>query len=220
MGKKKVEDILSKTLTPEEFKQWKFDQEKYAGIHDYFLSKQVANPERSLQEIFDDSNDELGPKVYIASAYTKGDQAMNTKFQIDIFNILLDLGFCPIVPLVSHFLHLVHPRPYEDWIKYDNALLPLYDCCLKFEHIPSSGADGEEEQFLQMGKRVFKDIFDLCEYYGHAPTSTDILNIHSVKIPTIDGSFIQPHTSWEDVDTIFKRFHGKSFEFAKKETID
>jgi hypothetical protein len=70
------------------------------------------------------------PIVYVASSYTKGDVAVNVHFQCGIFDQLLTGGkVIPVVPLWSHFQHLLFPRPYQDWIDYDQALLKLYDCC-------------------------------------------------------------------------------------------
>jgi hypothetical protein len=50
------------------------------------------------------------PIVYIASAYTKGDPAVNVHFQCKIFDELLGDGVVwPYAPLVSHFQHTVFP---------------------------------------------------------------------------------------------------------------
>ena len=114
------------------------------------------------------------PTVFIASPYTKGDPAINTNFQCRIFDRLLSDGrVLPIAPLWSHFQHLLFPRPYQDWIAYDQAMLPLYDCCLRlnaespdlaYEQIESSGADAEVATFLAAGKPVFRSIDDLYDW--------------------------------------------------------
>lgn len=114
------------------------------------------------------------PVVYIASPYTKGDVAMNTHFQCKTFDTLLTDGkVWPIAPLWSHFQHTVFPRPYADWIAYDQALLPLYDACLRLTaHLPqvgytqkeSSGADGEVETFMRLGKPVFYSVEELYQW--------------------------------------------------------
>ena len=111
------------------------------------------------------------PIVYIASPYTKGDPAINTHFQCKVFDKLLSDGrVLPVAPLWSHFQDLLFPRPYEDWIKYDKAMLEIYDCCLRLPaSIPrigyyqdqSSGADEEAEIFKKQGKPVFYSIKDL-----------------------------------------------------------
>lgn len=108
------------------------------------------------------------PTVYIASAYTKGDVAVNVRFQCRIFDFLLTTGkVLPYAPLMSHFQHALYPRPYADWIAYDLAMLPLFDACLRLDatddRLPgycqseSSGADGEVAEFTRMGKPVFYD---------------------------------------------------------------
>lgn len=117
--------------------------------------------------------------VYIASPYNKGDVAINTHFQCSIFDRLLSDGkVLPIAPLWSHFQHILFPRPYEDWIRYDQALLYLYDCCLRLNAVneklgycqkESSGADGEVETFMKLGKPVFYSIDELYEWIDHNP---------------------------------------------------
>ena len=114
------------------------------------------------------------PIVYIASAYTSGDPAINAHFQCKIFDQLLADGLVwPVAPLWTHFQHTLFPRPYSDWIAYDRALLHLYDACLRLDvEIPalsysqskSSGADGEVEVFQALGKPVFYEIASLYEW--------------------------------------------------------
>lgn len=111
------------------------------------------------------------PTVYIASPYSKGDVAMNVHFQCKIFDQLLtDNKVLPVAPLWSHFQHLLFPRPYEDWINYDQEMLQLYDCCLRLEaNLPkqnytqdeSTGADAEVSSFVRMKKPIFYSIDDL-----------------------------------------------------------
>lgn len=108
------------------------------------------------------------PVVYIASPYTKGDPVINTHFQCRIFDQLLtDQLVLPVAPLWTHFQHLLYPRPYQDWIKYDQETLFMYDCCLRLEAVcdrtgyredHSSGADAEVAAFQAQGKPVFFSI--------------------------------------------------------------
>lgn len=114
------------------------------------------------------------PTVYIASPYTKGDQAINTHFQCKVFDQLLNAGkVLPVAPLWSHFQHTVFPRQYKDWIDYDQAMLPLYDACLRlnvehanldYNQIASSGADAEVAKFMKIGKPVFYSIEELYRW--------------------------------------------------------
>lgn len=117
---------------------------------------------------------ESKPIVYIASPYTRGDVAVNVWFQCKTFDQLLSDGrVIPVAPLWSHFQHTVFPRPYEDWIKYDQSLLHLYDCCLRLEarhesmayhQHESKGADAEVEAFRTMNKPIFSSIGELVAW--------------------------------------------------------
>ena len=114
------------------------------------------------------------PTVYIASPYSKGDQAMNAHFQCKIFDQLLGEGkVLPVAPLWSHFQHILFPRSYQDWIDYDQAMLEIYDCCLRlsaklpnvnYEESESSGADAEVRTFKKLGKPVFYTIEELYSW--------------------------------------------------------
>ena len=111
------------------------------------------------------------PVIYIMSPYTKGDVAINTRFQCEIFDRLMDdKRVWPVVPLWSHFQHIMFPRQYKDWIEYDLALFPRYDAGLRLtaSYAPlsymqheSSGADGEEKEFARLNKPVFQSIPEL-----------------------------------------------------------
>lgn len=103
-------------------------------------------------------------KPYIASPYTKGDIAVNVKLQLDVFAELMDAGFIPFAPLYSHFQHMAHPRPYEQWIKLDLAWVEVCDCVLRLGG-ESSGADGEVEYAKSLDKPVFYSIEELKAYY-------------------------------------------------------
>ena len=103
-------------------------------------------------------------KVYIASPYTKGDVAVNVKRQLDCANTLMDLGLAPFAPLYSHFQHMAHPRPYEDWVKIDLEWVKVCDCVLRLEG-ESSGADGEVKFAEQLSIPVFKSISEIIIHY-------------------------------------------------------
>jgi len=99
-------------------------------------------------------------KVYIASPYTLGDVAVNVKFQMDTFDELVDLGFAPFVPLYSHFQHMMHPRPYEDWVRLDFEWINVCDCLLRLGG-ESKGADTEVEYAKKLGIPVYYSIKEL-----------------------------------------------------------
>jgi len=82
-------------------------------------------------------------KVYIASPYSKGDQGLNVKRQMDVAEELMAAGFCPIIPLLLHFQHIAHPRTYEHWLQISREWLQGCDAVLRLPG-ESYGADQEE----------------------------------------------------------------------------
>ena len=103
-------------------------------------------------------------KVYIASPYTHGDVVANVRYQIDVANELMNLGFCPYTPLLSHFHHLVHQRSYTDWMAQSREWLQICDCLLRLSGV-SDGADNEVSIARQSGKPIFLSIEKLQKFY-------------------------------------------------------
>ncbi len=99
-------------------------------------------------------------KVYIASPYTIGDVAVNVKVQLDMYDQLMTLGYAPFAPLYSHFQHMAHPRPYQDWIKIDLVWVEACDCVLRLPG-ESKGADGEADYARALNKPVFYSLEEL-----------------------------------------------------------
>lgn len=102
-------------------------------------------------------------KIYIASPYTLGDVAVNVKVQMDTADVLMTHGFAPFVPLLSHFLHMNCPRPYEDWLALDNAWIPGCDAILRLPG-KSSGADKEVALADSLDIPVFYEIEKLIAW--------------------------------------------------------
>ena len=99
-------------------------------------------------------------RVYIASPYSIGDQAINVRRQIDCANNLMDLGLVPYAPLLSHFQHLVHPRSIEDWYRFDNEWVKACHYLLRLPG-KSKGADDEVELAIRHGIPVVTSIEEL-----------------------------------------------------------
>jgi hypothetical protein len=83
-------------------------------------------------------------KVYIASPYSIGDQALNVRRSLKAADELLDNGLFPFCPLLSHFWHMMYPRQYESWMLYDLEWLKTCDAVLRLPG-ESKGASREEE---------------------------------------------------------------------------
>lgn len=109
-------------------------------------------------------------KVYIASPYTKGNKIENVKKQIDCASELIDLGFAPFAPLLSHFIYLKHPKGYPVWLKLGLEWIDVCDCLLRLEG-DSPGADIEVDFALGIKKPVFYSMAQLKEYYRIKPIS-------------------------------------------------
>ena len=91
--------------------------------------------------------------IYIASPYTKGDVAANIKRSMIVADKLIALGYCPIVPLMSHFLHMYNPRPYEDWLRIEEELVRRSEVVLRI-YGASTGADREVKLAKELGIHV------------------------------------------------------------------
>jgi hypothetical protein len=99
-------------------------------------------------------------KVYVASPYTKGDIAVNVRRQIDCADELMNLGFAPFLPLLAHFQHLIHPRPYDNWIAVDLEWIKCCDAMLRLSG-ESIGADLEVKKAKEWDIPVFTSITEL-----------------------------------------------------------
>lgn len=98
--------------------------------------------------------------VYIASPYTKGDQAENVAAQMKAASELIHWGFAPYWPLCSHFLHMFHPQKYGTWMDIDMGFLRLADILLR---IPgeSHGADLEISRAIELKIPIYYDVISL-----------------------------------------------------------
>jgi nucleoside 2-deoxyribosyltransferase len=83
--------------------------------------------------------------VYVASPYTFGDKLVNVQRQIDAGDELIALGFCAVVPLLSHYQEEQGKGfAWEDWMRQSIEKLRRCDVLLRLEGY-SEGADLEEE---------------------------------------------------------------------------
>jgi len=116
-------------------------------------------------------------KIYLASPYTNGDKEKNVNLQLDAANELIDRGYAPYTPLLSHYQHLRHPRKETDWYALDNEFLVLCDVLIRIKpirdevEITSPGADKEEAyaRLLKIPVFVFNTIEEMCIYLDTHP---------------------------------------------------
>lgn len=81
-------------------------------------------------------------KVYIAGPYSHPDPVKNMHSAIHMGNKVLDAEYCPFIPHLTGFWHLICPHPYEDWLAYDLEWLAACDVLLRMPGC-SAGADLE-----------------------------------------------------------------------------
>lgn len=100
-------------------------------------------------------------RVYIASAYTQGDVAINVRKVILVADELVKRGHTPYIPHLTHFWHLVSPKEVKFWYDYDNSFLGHWaECLLRLDN-ESKGADAEVERAKRLGIPVYFRIEDL-----------------------------------------------------------
>lgn len=157
--------------------------------------------------------------VYIASPYTIGNQAENVRYQIDIAEELMALGYCPLAPLLNHFHHLVYPHTHSEWLMQCLSLLSKCDCVLRL-HGESIGADREVAHAEELGIPVFHSIAKLSYHYllenkkKEEPTP-DSLSLIEVTPNRCIGCGADPSNRWT-VDPGDKRTKEEYDEICKK----
>lgn len=102
--------------------------------------------------------------VYVASPYTKGDVAVNTRVNIEAGDKLAVLGFVPFIPLLTHFWHMLFPHPYQFWTAIDLHWIDKCDALLRLPG-ESSGADAEVAYARERNIPVFFSIEALQAAY-------------------------------------------------------
>lgn len=105
-------------------------------------------------------------RIYVSGPYTL-DPEKCTRAAIHAGNVLLDAGFAPFVPHLSHFWHtLVGERHYEDWMRIDLAWASVCDVMLRLPG-ESSGADREVAMAEDAGISVFRGTAEeFCATWG------------------------------------------------------
>ena len=104
----------------------------------------------------------MSMRVYVAAPYTHGDIGENMRRAIDAGMAILDSGDAPVVPHLSHFLHLQHPRPYETWIEMGLELLAGCDAVVRLSGF-SPGAERETKRAAQLGIPVYLGVGEFLE---------------------------------------------------------
>ena len=99
-------------------------------------------------------------KVYVAGPYTKGDMEQNVKNAIDASSELIKLGLAPFCPHLSHYIDIVHPHSWQQWMDIDIEFLRDCDIVLRLPG-ESKGADLEVETANKSGIPIFYSISEI-----------------------------------------------------------
>lgn len=106
--------------------------------------------------------EKMKTKVYVAGPYTSPDSCINTHNAIEMGDRLLEAGYVPFVPHLTHFWHTMSPKDYQTWLDYDEQWMVMCDVMIRLPG-KSSGADREEAIFRKLGKPVFRDLSRLIK---------------------------------------------------------
>lgn len=99
-------------------------------------------------------------RIYVAGPYTKGDVAQNVRNAIAAGNQLALCGHVPFIPHLTHFWHMLHPRPWQFWMVQDLEWLKQCEALVRLPG-ESVGADREVETAKALGLRIFHSVLDV-----------------------------------------------------------
>lgn len=104
-------------------------------------------------------------RIYIAAPYAKGDVAENVRRAILAADELLRAGHIPFCPHLSHFWHLLCPKPRDLWLGYGLEWLAACDALVRLPG-ESEGADAEVEAAQALGIPVHRSVGEFLEAGG------------------------------------------------------
>lgn len=99
----------------------------------------------------------MKPLIYIAGPYTIPDPVENVHHHMRWWFKIAEGGLMvPVMPTLSMFLHLLHPKPYEFWLDIDFEVLAHCQAMFRIKG-ESKGADMEEKKAEELDIPVFYD---------------------------------------------------------------
>lgn len=118
---------------------------------------ELANPATAIP---------LRTKVYVAGPYTNPDPCANTHRAVHTGQLLLNAGYSPFIPHLTHFWHTMIPNPYQVWLDYDMEWLLACDVVLRLPG-ESSGADKELAMAKQAGIPIAYSLDEVLTKHPH-----------------------------------------------------
>ena len=102
-------------------------------------------------------------KIYIASPYTKGRTSENVHESMKAFDLLMQAGFAPFSPLLSHFQDISFPgHSYDAWLNLDIEWLSVCDALVRLPG-ESPGADIEVAYAIRHNIPVFYGLDEIID---------------------------------------------------------
>ncbi len=98
--------------------------------------------------------------IYVAGPYTTGDVAQNVHSAILCADDIIKKGHTPYIPHLTHFWHLISPKPYQFWLDYDLKFLPKCDSLYRAPGL-SKGADKEVSLAQKLGMPIYFNFEDI-----------------------------------------------------------
>ena len=112
-------------------------------------------------------------KVYISGPYSSGDQVLNTRLAMGVWNYLFGKGYTPFCPHWGMAQHLCLPLPWEQWIEYDLEMLRGHDVLYRMPG-ESKGADIEVAEAERLGIPVVYSFSELVAQFPVSPRSNSL----------------------------------------------
>jgi hypothetical protein len=101
--------------------------------------------------------------VYIAGPYTNGGVVHNIQVAIDWAETIMERGFIPYIPHLTHLWDIYSPHPYDEWLEFDLHWLDKCDAVFRIVG-ESVGADKEVEYAKEHNIPVFDSVPELMKY--------------------------------------------------------
>lgn len=105
----------------------------------------------------------LKPRIYIAGPMTLGDVEDNVQRGLDMYYMLMDKGYIPFCPQLSHYAPGPaggEPISWHQWLVYDEEWVDQCHAVLRLTG-DSRGADREEQHAREMGIPVYYSVEEL-----------------------------------------------------------
>lgn len=106
-------------------------------------------------------------KIYVAGPYSKGSVVDNVDIAIQYTSELVDMGYAPFCPHLSHFVDIYSKKAWSTWMKIDLEFLSRCDVLIR---IPgdSPGADIEVATAIRSGIPVLNNLEEAEEFIKQA----------------------------------------------------